>query len=118
MRNAQINIRLDESLKRKFQSEVKKRGWDTTKLLTAWISKFVESNEIFPLNLPSERTPEEPLANFSGEREKWAEQINEKMSQLEQTIILLTLIHSQFLAHDFRVSSTFTSDRAPEEDSA
>lgn len=95
MSEGQINIRLDPNLKREFDVEVKKRGLNTTKLMTSWIKNFVRGEENLTI------CKNEAFDNLQTERKKLEEQIsclNQKMKQLEETIVILSVIQHQFLA--------------------
>lgn len=108
MSNGQINIRIDVNLKRDFQIETKKRGLDTTKLLTSWIKTFVRGENVLT-------TFNSPTSNeFQLESEKLEKQIsclNQKVKQLEETIVILSLIQYQFLTPCFEAE-----DRHPNAD--
>jgi antitoxin component of RelBE/YafQ-DinJ toxin-antitoxin module len=90
MSNGQINIRINADLKRRFQSQIKLSGLDTTKLLTTWIEEFVEGKEISLRSTVTGQTLGE-----STEIEATISDLSQKVRELEETVVILSLIQRQ-----------------------
>ncbi|MGH2416592.1 MAG: hypothetical protein ACRDEA_23430 [Microcystaceae cyanobacterium] len=88
--STQINIRLDSHLNEKFQSKVRQEGWNTTKLVTKWIQEFVETQNPSPGETHEESMAAPVLATETlATLTKEIDFLNQKIQQLERTIVLL-----------------------------
>jgi hypothetical protein len=94
MNSKQINIRLAQSAYEQFQAKVKKEGCSTNRLISNWISEFIETGEPRFSEVAEERG-DQPKSLPSPTLHALAEELTELRSRivrLEQTIFLLSLV--------------------------
>jgi hypothetical protein len=94
MNSKQINIRLAQSAYEQFQAKVKKEGCSTNRLISNWISEFIETGEPRFSEVAEERG-DQPKSLPSPTLHALAEELTELRSRivrLEKTIFLLSLV--------------------------